>query len=127
MTSALEPIGMRTAASPSATCCGGRSSGKEERISAATALRLGLVTEVVPREELWPRADEIAKLIGGQPPTAIQGTVKAIWESLDMTRTRRCRRAWPTPRSATPDQRPPAAPEAKADVALTGPKRGYCF
>jgi enoyl-CoA hydratase/carnithine racemase len=32
---------------------------------------------------LWPRAHEIAATIAAKPPTATQGTVKAIWESLD--------------------------------------------
>ncbi len=44
---------------------------------------IGLVTEVVAREELWTRAHEIAATIAAKPPTATQGTVKAIWESLD--------------------------------------------
>jgi enoyl-CoA hydratase/carnithine racemase len=60
--------------------------GNDERVSAATALRIGLVTEVVPRETLWPRADEIARIIAGRPPIAVQGTVRAIWEALEMPR-----------------------------------------
>jgi len=61
--------------------------GNEERITAATALRLGLVTEVVPREQLRARARQIAESIAARNPKAIQGTVRAIWESLDMTRS----------------------------------------
>lgn len=57
--------------------------GNDERIGAATALRIGLVTEVVTRSELWARAHEIAATIAAKPPSATQGTVKAIWESLD--------------------------------------------
>ncbi|WP_006245815.1 enoyl-CoA hydratase/isomerase family protein [Mycolicibacterium tusciae] len=57
--------------------------GNDERVSADTALRIGLVTEVVPAEALWVRAHEIAATIAAKPPTATQGTVKAIWESLD--------------------------------------------
>jgi (E)-benzylidenesuccinyl-CoA hydratase len=60
--------------------------GTEERITAETALRLGLVTEVVPRDELRTRAREIAASIASRNPIAVQGTVRAIWESLDMTR-----------------------------------------
>ena len=37
--------------------------GNGERVSAGTALRLGLVTEVVPRPELWSHAHELARLI----------------------------------------------------------------
>jgi enoyl-CoA hydratase/carnithine racemase len=52
-------------------------------VSADTALRIGLVTEVVERDRLWARAHEIATTIAAKPPSATQGTVKAIWESLE--------------------------------------------
>jgi enoyl-CoA hydratase/carnithine racemase len=58
-------------------------SGNDERVGAETALRIGLVTEVVARDELWARAHEIAATIATYPTSATQGTVKAIWESLD--------------------------------------------
>jgi len=57
--------------------------GKDERVSADTALRIGLVSEVVSPDLLWNRAHEIAAAIAAKPPSATQGTVKAIWESLD--------------------------------------------
>ena len=57
--------------------------GNDERVGADTALRIGLVSEVVSPEHLWGRAREIAAAIAGKPPSATQGTVKAIWESLD--------------------------------------------
>jgi enoyl-CoA hydratase/carnithine racemase len=57
--------------------------GNDERVSADTALRIGLVTEVVSPDRLWARANEIATGIAAKPPSATQGTVKAIWESLD--------------------------------------------
>jgi enoyl-CoA hydratase/carnithine racemase len=57
--------------------------GNDERVSADTALRIGLVSEVVSPEDLWIRAHEIAATIAANPPSATQGTVKAIWESLD--------------------------------------------
>lgn len=57
--------------------------GNDERVGADTALRIGLVSEVVARDRLWGRAHEIAATIAGKPPSATQGTVKAIWESLD--------------------------------------------
>ena len=57
--------------------------GNDERVSAETALRIGLVTEVVGRDELWERAHEIAAGIAAKPSVATQGTVRAIWESLD--------------------------------------------
>ncbi|WP_196771603.1 enoyl-CoA hydratase/isomerase family protein [Mycobacterium colombiense] len=57
--------------------------GNDERVSADTALRIGLVSEVVAADQLWKRAHEIAATIAAKPPTATAGTVKAIWESLD--------------------------------------------
>src|SRR6478672_8664564 len=57
--------------------------GNDERVSAQTALRIGLVTEVVDTDALWARAHDIATLIAAHPTSATQGTVKAIWESLD--------------------------------------------
>jgi enoyl-CoA hydratase/carnithine racemase len=57
--------------------------GNDERVSADTALRIGLVSEVVSPEQLWSRAHDIAATIAAKPPSATQGTVKAIWESLD--------------------------------------------
>jgi enoyl-CoA hydratase/carnithine racemase len=57
--------------------------GNDERIGADTALRIGLVSEVVSADDLWTRAREIAAIIAAKPPSATQGTVKAIWESLD--------------------------------------------
>ncbi|HET9890417.1 MAG TPA: enoyl-CoA hydratase/isomerase family protein [Mycobacterium sp.] len=57
--------------------------GNDERVSAETALRIGLVSEVVANDQLWNRAHEIAASIAAKPPTATAGTVKAIWESLD--------------------------------------------
>jgi len=60
--------------------------GNDERISAYSALRMGLVTEVVPREDLWSRAHDLAAKIARKPAMATQGTVKAIWESIDIPR-----------------------------------------
>ncbi|MGX9673449.1 enoyl-CoA hydratase/isomerase family protein [Mycobacterium sp. HM-7] len=57
--------------------------GNDERVGAATALRIGLVSEIVPADQLWARAHAIAAGIAAKPPSATQGTVKAIWESLD--------------------------------------------
>jgi enoyl-CoA hydratase/carnithine racemase len=57
--------------------------GNDERVGAQTALRIGLVTEVVDTADLWSRAHDIAATIAAKPPSATQGTVKAIWESLD--------------------------------------------
>jgi len=85
--SALEPIGMLKRGIPVGDVLRWALMGNEERITAATALRIGLVTEVVPRAELRDRAREIARSIAARNPKAIQGTVRAIWESLDMPRS----------------------------------------
>ncbi len=82
LVSALEPIGLMRRIGLGDTLRMALM-GNDERVGADTALRIGLVTEVVPRDALWNRADEIATAIAAKPPTATQGTVKAIWESLD--------------------------------------------
>lgn len=61
--------------------------GLHERMSADRALVSGLVTEIVPGPELEQRALELATAIASQPPAAVQGTVKAIWQSLNRTRS----------------------------------------
>jgi enoyl-CoA hydratase/carnithine racemase len=61
--------------------------GNDERIGAQTALRIGLVSEVVAAERLWDRARELATLIAAKPPTATSGAVKAVWDSLDLPRS----------------------------------------
>jgi E-phenylitaconyl-CoA hydratase len=85
--SALEPIGMLQRGVPLGDVLRWALMGNEERITADTALRLGLVTEVVSRDALRDRAREIALSIARRNPKAIQGTIRAIWESLDMART----------------------------------------
>jgi enoyl-CoA hydratase/carnithine racemase len=86
MTAALEPIGA-TYRMPLGDVLRMALLGNDERISAATALRIGLVSEVVPLDRLWERADQLARIIAAKPPAATQGTVRAIWESLDLPRT----------------------------------------
>ena len=61
--------------------------GLDERLSSERALQIGLVSEVVPRAERWKRAAEIATIIAAKPPVAVQGTLRAIWESLDSPRS----------------------------------------
>ncbi len=82
LVSALEPIGLMRKIGLGDTLRMALM-GNDERVSADTALRIGLVTEVVAADELWSRAHEIARTIAAKPPSATQGTVKAIWESLD--------------------------------------------
>jgi enoyl-CoA hydratase/carnithine racemase len=82
MVSALEPVGLMRRIGLGETLRIALS-GNDERVSAETALRIGLVTEVVERDALWPRADELAARLAAKPSAATQGTVRAIWESLD--------------------------------------------
>ena len=42
---------------------------------------------LAPRADLRARAHEVAASIASRDSISIQGTVRAIWESLDMTRT----------------------------------------
>ncbi|HEY1831619.1 MAG TPA: enoyl-CoA hydratase/isomerase family protein [Acidimicrobiales bacterium] len=85
--SALEPIGMLQRGVPLGDVLRWALLGNEERITAETALRIGLVTEVVPRQDLHDRAREIAGSIAQRNPKAIQGTIRAIWESMEMPRS----------------------------------------
>jgi enoyl-CoA hydratase/carnithine racemase len=82
MASALEPVGLMRRIGLGDTLRMALM-GNDERVSADTALRIGLVTEVVEPDALWDRAHEIAAGIAAKPSVATQGTVRAIWESLD--------------------------------------------
>lgn len=82
LVSALEPVGLMRKVGLAETLRIALM-GNDERVTAETALRISLVTEVVPREQLWARAHEIAAGIARKPKAATQGTVRAIWESLD--------------------------------------------
>lgn len=85
--SALEPIGMLKRGVALGEVLRWALMGTEERIGAESALRIGLVSEIVAAADLGDRARDIAARIAARRPEAVQGTVRAIWESLDMTRT----------------------------------------
>ena len=61
--------------------------GSHERISAATAQRIGLVSEVCPAAELTDRARWVAEAIASQPPVGVQGTLRSIWAAAEMGST----------------------------------------
>lgn len=61
--------------------------GSEERMSAQRAFQIGLVSEVTPLAELLPAAERLAQTIAAFPPIAVQGTVQAIWRSMEVGRT----------------------------------------
>jgi enoyl-CoA hydratase/carnithine racemase len=85
MVAALEPIGLRWRV-PIGEVLRMALLGNDERIGAETAKRISLVTEVVKLDDLWTRAHTLAAKIAAKPAIATQGTNRAIWESLDMTR-----------------------------------------
>jgi enoyl-CoA hydratase/carnithine racemase len=60
--------------------------GNHERISAARALEIGLVTEVAPSSELLSVAHRIAAAIASQPPAAVQATLRTLWAALELSR-----------------------------------------
>ncbi|GAB2483064.1 enoyl-CoA hydratase/isomerase family protein [Jatrophihabitans fulvus] len=84
MVSALEPVGLMRRI-PIGEAMRWALFGLDERMGADRAYSIGLVSEVVAREDLWPRADELARRLATKPPLAVQGTVKAMWDSLSMT------------------------------------------
>ena len=83
--SALEPMGMLALGVPYGEVMRWALLGSEERMTAQTALRIGLVTEVVPDDQLRTRAGELAGEIAARRPAGVQGTVRAMWEARDLT------------------------------------------
>jgi enoyl-CoA hydratase/carnithine racemase len=58
--------------------------GRQERLSAARVYELGLISEVVPEDQLATRAREIAGLINLNAPLAVRGTRMAIRKGLSL-------------------------------------------
>jgi len=58
--------------------------GNYERLSAQRAYEIGLVSEVVAKEQLHDAVARSANAIASQPPLAIQGTVRAIWAAREL-------------------------------------------
>jgi enoyl-CoA hydratase/carnithine racemase len=58
--------------------------GRHERIDASRAYDLGLVTEVVPHEELGGRLRELAQTVNRNAPLAVRGTRLAIRKGLGL-------------------------------------------
>jgi enoyl-CoA hydratase/carnithine racemase len=86
LVAALEPIALRFRL-PFSEVMRMALLGAHERMTADRAQTSGLVTEIVPLPSLLSRAQEIATRIASQPPAAVQGTVKALWQSLDVSRS----------------------------------------
>ena len=88
--------------------------GSHERMTAQTALRIGLVSEVVPSDKLQEAADRLATIIASQPPEAVQGSLRAIWAANDMGRLDALAMA---PSILTTATRPEALAEGQAAFA----------
>jgi len=58
--------------------------GRHERMSAARAYELGLVSEVVDHDRLLERAREVASIVNRNAPLAVRGTRLAIRRGLDL-------------------------------------------
>jgi enoyl-CoA hydratase/carnithine racemase len=60
--------------------------GAHERMSAARAHQLGLVSEITPLAELMERSMWVARAIASAPVYAIQGTVRSVWMAHELSR-----------------------------------------
>lgn len=60
--------------------------GAAERMSAQRAHQIGLVSDVVPYDELAGAAERLARVIAASPPLAVQATLKAVWTAADLGR-----------------------------------------
>jgi len=68
--------------------------GSAERMSAQRALQIGLVTEVVPADELRARAQWAAAEIAKAHPVAVQGTLRALWAGRELSRSQALGLGW---------------------------------
>ncbi len=57
--------------------------GRHERIDAARARQLGIISEVVPSDQLRARAHELALLVARNSPEAMAATKRALWGALE--------------------------------------------
>lgn len=101
MTSALEPIGLARRV-PLGEVMRWALVGLDERMSADRAFQIGLVSELVPAADLWSHVDSLARRIAAKPPAAVQGTVKAVWETLDLDRAAAQAVGWNYPMRGNP-------------------------
>lgn len=69
---------------PVAVCLRMALLGNHERMSARRAYEVGLVTEVVPDEQLMPRAYELAGMILKNAPLAVWGTKMGVLRGLGL-------------------------------------------
>ena len=60
--------------------------GARERVSAQTALQIGLVTQVVPATDLAATAEWLGESIASLDPFVSAGTLRAVWAANDLGR-----------------------------------------
>jgi enoyl-CoA hydratase/carnithine racemase len=66
--------------------------GRWERMPAARALELGMISQVVdPPERLRDEAQALAEKIARNSPAAMRATKRALWESFELGLTDACR------------------------------------
>jgi enoyl-CoA hydratase len=66
--------------------------GRHERLSAARAYELGMISQIVdPPEQLRDAAQELAEKIARNSPAAMRATKRALWGALEMGLTDACR------------------------------------
>jgi (E)-benzylidenesuccinyl-CoA hydratase len=80
--SALEPIGLLRRV-PLESVLRMVILGRAGSIDAVEALRIGLVSEVIPDSQLLDRAMELAEIAAGVSPATVQASLRAIWESFE--------------------------------------------
>ncbi len=64
-----------------------------ERISAQEAYRIGLISEVVPPEELMPMARKMAKRLASLPPLGVMLSKESLNRGLDISSMKDAARA----------------------------------
>jgi enoyl-CoA hydratase/carnithine racemase len=80
--SAFEPIGMARRASFTAVARMALT-GAHEQVTAAQALRLGWVSEVVEPDRLLETAQRLGELLARNDPEAVAATKRALWRALE--------------------------------------------
>src|SRR5215471_10917129 len=83
LVSSHEMVGMARRV-PVAVCLRMALLGNHEKMSAQRAYEVGLVTEVVPHEQLMARARELAELLCRNAPLAVWGTKMGILRGLGL-------------------------------------------
>jgi enoyl-CoA hydratase/carnithine racemase len=82
LVAAMEPVGL-TRRIPLEAILRMTFLGNQERMSPQRAYDIGLVSEVLPPDQLMPRALDLADKIAGNSIGALIATKKAIWGSLE--------------------------------------------